>query len=226
MGICSSEQEQTISDTSCNVKETNHIVSCFLFDNPDMDEIHNCFDITNLSSVIDQIKKIKKEDKLVMSTCTQYDNILVDESKRKSFTATQPINIIIKPLTYEKDHCTYHLDEVVTVNSNFEYIEYATGGFFAQHTDKEKPNANMTVLIYPPQTIEGGELCLNLGGYNGVMTFKPLSDKWLVVLFPNLMPHESKIITSGTKLVLKGSALLKKNGLYYSLDPNKKFLED
>ena len=169
------------------------------------DHMHNdCFEITNLPLVKEQISAIKK-DELIKSTCTDHSKVVIDETKRKSMAASRVITVDVLSKVYKSSKKE---DEFITVNPYFEYIEYQTGGFFARHTDKDRPHANATVLIYPPQTIEGGELVVCLGGYKDDVIFKPLPDKWTIVIFPNGKSHESKIVTSGTKVVLKGVAFI------------------
>lgn len=169
-------------------------------------EYENCFEITNLLFVKKQIKDIKTEQ-LVKSTCTDNSRISVDETKRKSLAAKNVLLVVDVVSNVYKDNAS-KTNEFITINPFFEYIEYQEGGFFARHTDKDKPNANATVLIYPPQVIEGGELAVSLGGYKGTKLIKPLPDKWTIVVFPNKTPHESNMVTNGTKIVLKGTAFI------------------
>ncbi len=204
-----------------NSKSTkrDQVLSYYFPNNYRMNEVNDCFEIHNLKSVIYQINEIKKE-MLIKSTCTDNSIIIVDDSKRMSFTSKKLINIDVLSIVFNNEKNNSKTNDFITINPNFEYIEYKQGGFFAEHTDKDKPNANATVLIYPPQTIEGGELCLNLGGYKVIETINPHSDKWLVVVFPNLMAHESKIVKSGLKIVLKGTAYINYDNQKYKYYSN------
>ncbi len=189
---------------------TDQIISYFIpKSNTDLQNCHeNCFDIINLYSVKEQINATKKEQ-MIKSTCTDNSEIIVDQTKRNSSTTNNVININVLSNINNNPNNESVTNEFITIIPHFEYIEYQKGGFFAEHTDKDKPNANATVLIYPPQVIEGGELSIKLGGFKENKIITPLSDKWIIVVFPNMLQHESKLVTSGIKVVLKGTAFIK-----------------
>lgn len=143
----------------------------------------NCDEITK------QINLIKPND-MHESTCSVSGAHSVDKNTRDSSTANE--NVIVNLRFHSK-----YKNFIVYVN--FEYICYDKGGHFDEHVDlPQSEKHNYTVLVYPPQEVEGGELVI------GKYVVTPNKDSWKVVVFPLNVTHKSNPVISGTKQVLKG----------------------
>jgi len=91
----------------------------------------------------------------------------------------------------------------ISFSGEYEYIKYSKGGFFATHVDRKRTDNHVyTVLIYPPQSIVGGELILYLFGRELIIT--PDKNKYVCVIFPIKIEHESRVVLEGEKIVIKG----------------------
>jgi len=158
-----------------------------------MDDDHETpiINILNFDELHDQIKKA--EENMKQSTFKTTDDDIRQENMtiRNSKISDIPIKMFINVLS---DHITY-------VHDIFEYITYDIGGHFVEHVDYERElpdgkKSNCTFLIYPPQTVVGGELIIK-DKLNNVYTIKPLSDEWIIVIFKCDLLHSSKPVTSG-----------------------------
>jgi hypothetical protein len=162
------------------------------------------FEITNLPSVKNHIDAIKNEQR-TDETETKTKIKAKSKSKSKSISRVITVNIFSGIYKTLQDR-----EEFITINPYFEYIESSHQSLSELIFPEPNKNVNANVLIYPPQTIEGGELVLGLSDCKHSETFKPFPDKWIIVVIPNRTSvlYESKIVTSGTKVVLKGVAFI------------------
>lgn len=86
-----------------------------------------------------------------------------------------------------------------------EYIEYSNGQHFSIHIDRKRnPSHTHTILIYPPtiNEVDGGELVLYpYGSISPIsITIKMSPTKWVGVIFPIDIEHESIKINSTGKI--------------------------
>lgn len=93
-------------------------------------------------------------------------------------------------------------------------LKYGEGNFFNEHVDKDhgdrmtkygKQFHVASILLFPPKNLsnyEGGELVIN---YNdGKKVIVADDEKWTCVFFKLGTLHHVKIITKGTRYVMKG----------------------
>lgn len=108
-------------------------------------------------------------------------------------------------------------DNVMIPCDNFEYIEYTQGQHFSIHTDRKRnPMHTHAILVYPPTVtgIKGGELKLYPHGTSSMMsiTINMPIDKWVGIIFPIDIPHESLPIgNDGIKKIFKTTGSIVKN---------------
>jgi hypothetical protein len=127
----------------------------------------------------------------------------IDKTIRNSKIVTKNLIIDIDLNNHIND------DSTMIPCDNFEYIEYSKDQHFSIHTDRKRnPMHTHTILIYPPTitSVEGGELKLYPHGTNSMIsiTIKMSTDKWIGVIFPIDIPHESlPISNSGIKKIFK-----------------------
>lgn len=100
----------------------------------------------------------------------------------------------------------------IDISDNFEYLEYTTGGHFKVHTDRQRFDShNVTVLLYPPQTVSGGDLIIYDSYEIERKRIAMPSTEWKCVIIPIGVRHSSSEIISGTKTVFKGTGIWKKD---------------
>lgn len=142
-------------------------------------------------------------EKTTISKCNGEETIRnTDQSVRNSKMVT--VNLVIDlDLNLPND------SSVMVPCDNFEYIEYSQGQHFSIHVDRKRnPMHTHAILIYPPTktNLEGGELKLYPHGEQSMIsiTIKMSTDKWIGVIFPIDILHESLPIKNyGIKKILK-----------------------
>ena len=160
------------------------------------------------------------DDQFMPSTCGVFDKTTINSAKRSSKHCKYQIcakidnfDELIKKLsildTFPLKKSTCILDE------HFDYIKYDLGDKFDMHFDSKKNiNHNHTLLLFPPQKIEGGELIVKYGfnddwGNKQVeKIIKPHEHLWTLVLFPIGVFHASNSVLCGQKTTLKGTAFI------------------
>jgi hypothetical protein len=120
----------------------------------------------------------------------------------------------------------YHLPNLsndIYIGDSWEYLEYDDGGFFTIHRDRKRNKYHKyTVLVYPPinlinsidsyfpdnlniSEIYGGELILYPFESNEfTINLKMNFNKWISIIFPIDIPHESIKIKGSGKSLFKG----------------------
>jgi len=161
------------------------IDSFYIFDDYKLNKINaklkGNFDIDNIDPI-----------KMKFSNFGYDGQRIYDPSLRKSKTYQEKINLKLKTILSKFEF-----------SDEFEYIEYEEEGYFEKHVDRKRTDTHThTVLIYPPQDIEGGELNLYPFDDEYKIVIKP-STKWTGIMFPINILHESTIIKQGKKKLLK-----------------------
>ncbi len=160
------------------------------------------------------------------------DSTYYDCEKKKSF-----INKDIRISKISTNKITSSIDnlskiisdtEVIDINSQYDFIKYETGGHFSKHIDLPKiinaKEYNNTIILFPPQLIEGGHLIIydhnetiettdstgTTDTKNKKFVIKMTPDHWNIVIFPAGIYHESIQVTKGTKILLKGVCSISK----------------
>ena len=162
--------------------------------------------IDNIDELLEKINNLKIDD-MDKSTCSKYGETISDNKLRKSSVSKNIVisleNIgIINKLAWPAHHTT------LDIHSNFQCIKYPVGGKFEWHVDMPQfDKHNFTFLIYPPQSVVGGEIVVKSLPTNKKITMSKYL--WKIVMFPTGILHRSKEIISGTKTVLKGTAYVR-----------------
>lgn len=206
--------------------------SCFSSENWYLRQILKIEDTENLIKKLD----LMTDKEFMPSTCGMFDKTIIDSSKRNSKHCTHKINAkisnfdsLVKPMckieNLEKSFKkTYDFNETtifsfknskILLDEQFEVIKYNIGGKFDMHVDsKQNMYHNHTLLLFPPQKIEGGELIVKYGYCDSMVNkqtekiIKPHENLWTIVLFPIGVFHASKPVLSGEKITLKGTAYI------------------
>lgn len=133
----------------------------------------------------------------VESSCAIRGVVKMDPSIRSSQTSKRKVEIKISGL--------YERFESVQFDDMFDVITYNVGDKFTEHTDAVKfKTHNYTILLYPPQNVEGGDLIVKLDGDKN-FAVKMSNCNWTIVLLPVKVPHSSLPVLNGTKLTFKGA---------------------
>jgi len=160
---------------------------------------YNIYRITG--KLIDPYPELKKiiDSEFILSDYGNEKGRCIETNIRNSVISKKTIELIL-----ELDD---KLDDM-KINPNYEYIKYEIGGYFVRHMDrKREPKHTHSILLYPPQEIEGGELALYINGVNYYII--PKKNKWKCIIFPIEIFHESKPVIKGIKEVIKGYMILK-----------------
>lgn len=132
--------------------------------------------------------------------------------------------------------CKY-IDSKITINldipflsdkihfiDTWEYLQYDKEGVFDKHVDRKRNKYHdYTILLYPPYSLTnsfdssinliGGDLILYPFGErseNFSIKIKVDKTKWICIIFPIDITHESTIVNQGNKCLFKGIGLSKK----------------
>lgn len=99
--------------------------------------------------------------------------------------------------------CDMNCDINMHMNDAFELIKYDIGGHFSKHRDRQRhPNHKFTIILYPPQTIDGGDLKMYpFDDDTFTVTIKMDPLYWVGVIFPIDTRHESVAVSSGNKIL-------------------------
>jgi len=135
-----------------------------------------------------------------VSTCAIKGVTTTDTTLRSSKTSLEKAKITVSGLN--SYFARLQIDEM------FSPIIYDIGDKFEWHIDAPQFRwHNYTILLYKPQDIEGGELCVKMDEDRN-FTIKMDKHRWTIVLLPLNVLHTSLPITKGTKLTLKGTAYI------------------
>lgn len=111
------------------------------------------------------------------------------------------------------------LSDKIHFLDSWEYLEYDENGIFDKHMDRKRNKYHhYTVLLYPPYNLLnikddtnneliGGDLILYPFGENSEnfsIKIKIDKKKWICVIFPINITHESTIVSQGSKCLFKG----------------------
>ena len=138
----------------------------------------------------------------------------VDEEKRKSkhyrsvFNFTLDKISIISALKNLVPEDKRDYVEWLPNNHMCDVITYTTGGFFVKHRDTKVNRLHYaTLLIFPPACDQiahtGGELIITRADGSKFVFESALNKDWTFIAFHQELEHECKIVTSGTRLVIK-----------------------
>lgn len=193
---------------------TNDINLCVFYKTPGGLELKTLLNtqeikIKNVDKLLEKINSLEMSN-MTKSTYSKYGKTISDINLRNS-VVSENIEIllentdIIKQLVWGTDETT------IDIHNNFNCIKYPVGGKFEWHNDiPQFINHNYTFLIYPPQSIEGGELVIKSSHTDKkIKKIKMSEHLWKIVMFPTGVLHASKEIISGTKITLKGTAFVK-----------------
>lgn len=186
----------------------NDINLCVFYNTPEGLELKTMLNtqeicINNIDELLEKINNLKIDD-MDKSTCSKYGETISDNKLRKSSVSKNIVisleNIgIINKLAWPAHNTT------LDIHSDFQCIKYPVGGKFEWHVDMPQfDKHNFTFLIYPPQSVVGGELVVKSLPKNKKIAMSKYL--WKIVMFPTEILHRSKEIISGTKTVLKGTA--------------------
>lgn len=178
------------------------------------------------NDILDFIKNADIKNKLKNVTYGDLNhNRIYDDQIRKCkyFDSKITVNLDI-PFLSDKIHFV----------DTWEYLQYDEGGIFNKHIDRKRNKYHdYTVLLYPPyDTINsygssnlnptnidssihliGGDLILYPFGENSEnfsIKIKVDKTKWICVVFPINITHESTMVNQGNKCLFKGIGLSKK----------------
>jgi hypothetical protein len=109
------------------------------------------------------------------------------------------VKIHLKKLVPENDEVSWKKTQ------KYDIIQYLSGGFFKEHTDKQiKKTHYGTLLIFPPaiDTLKhtGGELIIDKGRF---IFNSSTNTEWTFIAFHTNLPHECKEVLTGTRIVFK-----------------------
>jgi len=98
-------------------------------------------------------------------------------------------------------------DISIKIYKMYDYIRYNIGGKFINHIDNQQYiQHNYSIILYPPQDIEGGELIV----YHTVpenedkkSIIKMDKNIWTFIMFPTGVIHNSNTVLKGEKSLLK-----------------------
>jgi len=177
--------------------------------------------IDNEQYLLEKLSSVKDDD-FEPSSCGIFEKTTVDLSKRNSLHCKYQINAKINNFAQLITKLS-EFDEFPLKNSKcvpddlFDFIKYNPGGKFDMHFDSKKSTYHShTLLLFPPQKIDGGELVVKYGfdsswsdkRVNKII--KPHEHLWTVVLFPIGVLHASNPVLNGEKITLKGTACIDK----------------
>lgn len=169
--------------------------------------------IKEADNILKQINNMTEDD---FTESTYYDKKteknIVDKEIRSSKTSKKPIDVIIMNTQYIYHQFDYSMCSPFKMNIStfYDCIKYEKEGKFEWHSDyKLSDTHNYTVLLYPPQKVEGGELKIKM--YNGEKIIKMNEHKWTIVFMDVNIMHTSAKVLSGEKITLKGKAFI---GMY------------
>lgn len=160
--------------------------------------------IADIDSVNQQITEAKQQ----LTETTYFDASTIkdtmDHRIRDSKISTKKIKLDIKNINGITDY-----GENLIICESFDYIQYNVGGHFDKHVDVSKfvdgKEHNYTILLFPPQKIDGGDFIIYEDKEKESMRISPSEFQWTIIIFPVGTYHCSTEITNGIKITLKGS---------------------
>ena len=162
--------------------------------------------ILNSDELISKINDLSDDD-FENSTVGKKDGDYIDTDIRLSKKYKDAISFYLTNLNVI-------LDTEMIIDDKFDVIKYEKCGKFDMHVDTQIDDYNYTVMIYPPQKVKGGELCV-LNGYQSKLSDNRILEKiemseelWTIVLLPVGVMHSSNEVLEGTKIIIKGRAKL------------------
>lgn len=189
----------------------NDINLCIFYDTPGGLEVKTLMNtqqirIKNINELINKINNIDINE-MKDSTYSKHDKTFCDKNIRNSVVSSNFIiefdNIdVIKQLAWNDK------DMIINIHNKFDCIKYSVGGKFDWHRDNQQfSEHNYTFIIYPPQSVIGGEILVKTSSTN--KKIKMSDHLWKIVMFPLGTSHCSKEIIKGTKIALKGTAFVR-----------------
>lgn len=198
----------------------NDINLCVFYDTPTGLELKTLLNtqeirIQNIDKLLEQINSLDS-DKMKDSTyskSSKYAERLLNKNVRNSVVSDE-IMIYIKNIDVIKQLAWPNTETLIDIYSEFNCIKYPVGGKFEWHKDSQLfSKHNYTILIYPPQSIVGGELVVKTSTSN--KKIKVSDHLWKIIMLPIGATHCSKEIISGTKTTLKGKAFVREHKKIY-----------
>jgi hypothetical protein len=132
----------------------------------------------------------------------------IDYNIRKSSISKNKIEIILEHIEELYKLAWIDTKDVsIKIYKMYDYIRYNIGGKFINHVDNQQYiQHNYSIILYPPQDIEGGELIV----YHNVpenedkkSIIKMGKNIWTFVMFPTGVIHNSNAVLKGEKSLLK-----------------------
>jgi hypothetical protein len=207
-----SRYKMTIEDNS--IKEywvENDINLCVFYDTPTGLEVKTLLNTQELrieksDELLKKISSIDIED-MKSSTYSKCGSTMFDKEIRDSYVF-EKIKISLENTDLIKQLAWGSKEMILVVGDYFDCIKYSVGGKFDWHRDSQQfEEHNYTVLIYPPQSITGGELIVKSSTNN--KKIKMSEHLWKIVMMPLGASHCSKEVITGTKITLKGTGYVR-----------------
>ena len=189
----------------------NDINLCVFYDTPTGLELKTLLNtqeirILNIDKLLEQINNLNS-DKMKDSTYSKHGETLCDKNLRNSLVSDE-ITVSVENIDVIKHLIWPSTEMIIDIHAKFSCIKYSVGGKFDWHKDSQQfAEHNYTFLIYPPQSITGGELVVKSSTTN--KKIKMSSHLWKIVMLPIGASHCSKEIITGTKITLKGTAFVR-----------------
>ena len=198
----------------------NDINLCVFYDTPwglELKTLLNTQDIRiqNIDKLLEKINNLNT-DEMKFSTHSKTSKRaerLLDKNVRNS-TVSDEIIIFLDGTDVIKQLAWPNTDVLIDIYNEFNCIKYPVGGKFEWHKDTQLfSKHNYTILIYPPQSIVGGELVVKTSTSN--KKIKVSEHLWKIIMLPIGATHCSKEVITGTKTTLKGKAFVREHTKVY-----------
>jgi predicted 2-oxoglutarate/Fe(II)-dependent dioxygenase YbiX len=162
--------------------------------------------------------KVASTDERLVDQQVRFSNISAHKLQlRLIFVSNfiKEIHSTFEYLTYPiGGHFVDHIDYRRKISEPNDYYYYYYDDMSDDNGDKDSSildktlrESNATYLILPPQDVEGGALVItNSKGQE--IHIRPDPEKWIHIIFECGIVHRSEPVTRGTKVILKGTAIV------------------
>lgn len=201
----------------------NDINLCVFYDTPTGLELKTLLNtqeirIQNIDELLEKINNLNTNEMKpsTHSKTSKYAERLLNKNVRNSAVSDEII-ISLKNIDVIKQLAWPNTEILIDIYNEFNCIKYPVGGKFEWHKDSQLfSKHNYTILIYPPQSIVGGELVVKTSTSN--KKIKVSDHLWKIIMLPIGATHCSKEVISGTKTTLKGKAFVREHTKIYVYD--------